>query len=119
MSVKKRRKSRVDRKFKLSTAQPAHESKFEEYENGVCNHVAKTETGTLAYFYVRDEMHKTLWSLCAHFQLCARAGGPIDFEEFARRVGADIPFDITVDVDQTFLDEAEANARHALSRVFG
>jgi hypothetical protein len=59
-------------------------------------------------------MRNKLWSLCGQFQLCARAGGPIDFEELARQVGADEPFDITVDVDQAFVDEAEAVAGHAL-----
>jgi len=47
MSLMKKRKLHAGEKFQLSTAQPAHESKFEEYDNGVCNHVAKTETGTL------------------------------------------------------------------------
>lgn len=41
-------------------------------------------------------------------------GGPVDFEEIARAVGADEPFDITVDVDQAFVEEAQACAQHAL-----
>lgn len=114
MPEKKRRRERAAKKYKLSTAQPLHEAKFEEFPNGVCAHTAKTETGTLAYMYAREEMRKTFWTLSAHFQLRARAGGPIDFDEIARQLGAAVPYDITVDVDHAFLDEAEECAEHAL-----
>ncbi len=114
MKRHKKRGPRCQKKYKFSTAQPPHEAKFEAYPNGVCNHTAKTENGTLAYFYLRDEMRKTLWGMFAHLLLCARAGGPLDFEEIARKVGADFPYDIEVDINQAFADEAEACTEHAL-----
>jgi hypothetical protein len=114
MPHKRRRKPRAGKKYALPTDQPLHEAKFDEFPEGACAHTAKTEMGTLAYLYVREQMRQTFWTLSAHFQLRARAGGPIDFDEIARQVGAAMPYDITVDVDQDFVDEAEECAQHAL-----
>ncbi len=119
MSRKRGRQQRAAKKYKFPTAQPHAETSFEAFPNGVRSHTAKTENGTLAYLYVRDEMRKTLWSMCAHFLLCARAGGPIDFDEIARLAGADMPYDIIVDVDQAFVSEAESCVQHALDLLDG
>jgi hypothetical protein len=113
MPQKSRRRPRAGKQYKLSTAQPLHEVTFEEFPEGICAHTAKTATGTLAYMYVREQMRRKLWALSARFQLGARAGGPVDFDEIARRVGA-APSEITVEVDQAFADEAEECAQHAL-----
>jgi tetratricopeptide (TPR) repeat protein len=110
----KKRKQRAEKKYKFSTDQPPHEANFEALPNGVRIHRAKTLSGTLIYLYAREEIQKTLRSLFGQFLLCARAGGPLDFEELARKAGADMPFEMIVDVDRGFMDELEACMEHAL-----
>lgn len=114
MSEKKRRASRRGRKERLSTAPPPAESKFEELPNGLRAHTLKTENGTLIYMYFRKEMRAALWELFARFVLSARLGGTVSFEDLARQAGADEPFDITIDVDRSFVDEVEEGTARAL-----
>jgi hypothetical protein len=65
--------------------------------------------------YAREEMHQTFWSMFCRLLLGARFGGPIDFEEIAKKVGADEPYDISLEVSQAFVDDAEACTQHALN----
>lgn len=112
---RKKRKPRAEKQYQFSTNQPPHEAHFEELPNGVRTHRAKTESGTLIYLYARDEMYGTFWSMFCRLLLAARFGRPVDFEEIAKKVGADEPYDISLEVSQAFADDAEACTQHALN----
>jgi hypothetical protein len=112
--VRKKSKSRVENQYQFSTHQPPHEAHFEELPNGIRAHTAKTENGSFIYLYAREEIYQIFWSMFGRLLLAARFGRPIDFEEIARKVGADEPYDISVEVSQAFMDDAEACTQHAL-----
>lgn len=111
---RKKRSSHAQKQPQFSTNQPPHEAHLEELPADVRKHAVKTESGLLLYFYLREEMRQTFCSMFGRLLLAARFGRPIDFEEIARKVGADVPYDISVEVSQTFVDDLEASTQHAL-----
>jgi hypothetical protein len=112
--TRKKRRLCADKQYQFSTDQPPHEAHLEELPEGVWKHTAKTGSGALLYLYAREEMRQTFSSMFGRLLLAARFGRPIDFEEIARKVGADVPYDISVEVSQAFVDDLEACTKHAL-----
>jgi hypothetical protein len=117
--TRKKHRPCAKKQHRCSTNQPLHEAQFEELPNGARVHRAKTETGTLLYLYDPKEMRQNFWSMFFDFLLGVRFGCPIDFDEIARRAGADMPYDMGVEVTQNFIDDVEACTRHALDLLDG
>lgn len=113
--IRKKHRPRAEKQYQFSTNQPPHEAHLEELPEDVRKHAVKTESGLLLYCYLREEMRQTFCSMFGRLFLAARFGQPIDFEEIARKVGADVPYDISVEVSQTFVDDLEACTQRALS----
>ena len=111
---REKRRPRAEKQYRFSTHQPQRDAHLEELPEGVRKHTVKTESGALLYLYLREEMYQTFRAMFGRLLLAARFGGPVDFEEIAKKVGADEPHDISIEVSQAFMDDAEACAQHAL-----
>ena len=103
--TRKKHRPCAEKQHRCSTNQPLHEAQFEELPNGARVHRAKTQTGTLLYLYDPEEMRQNFWSMFFDFLLGVRFGCPVDFDEIARRAGADMPYDMGVEVTQNFIDD--------------